>query len=497
MAFFFVVLLLAACSNITTAGPVPKLHQRQLFASFSNTSSTVAPATDVQADTAIVIEPIKPTVFTSIAPAVTFVNPGGKPLATLDPRTFLSTSFITPSPAPTTQKSTSALLTSTPEPKPVESYVTPSSSAVVSAAPSSTVAVADNSTTNQSSKKVPVFTYSPAEDETSKAPASPTVSLTSATPAPTSGGLSGFQHPGSASRSPQAANTTTSVITASTPSPVIQAPSSASFDSSPIIISTSSTSPVVALPSASQTVDIASRVVVTQYTTVYATPSASEAQESPSLASSTLDMASVSASSSSSEMSPSASLQIPPVIIVTSFTTVMPSPTPEVPAASAAPAPVCFRANATCSPIFGVRNPRTHINTSRGTLVYCTSHDNTDTREFHASRPIFTDATPTNRLRTTFLFHIVTTSCTGLFRPALSIHGTTPSPLIFGVGVGIDNTPTSPITSPLIFSISVNNTPTTPITSLYEYLFNPNPIANPFFIIDDIGRPADYYADTA
>ncbi|CAA9956841.1 PAT1 domain containing protein [Pyrenophora teres f. maculata] len=493
MAFSFILLLLAACFNIITAGPVPRLHQRQLFTSYANSSSTIPSSTDVQADTAIVIEPIKPTIFTSIAPAVTFVNPGGQPLATQDPRTVLFTSFIMPAPAPTMQKSTSALPTPSPKPRPVESHVTSSSSAVVSAAPSSTVAVADNSTTTQSSKKVPVFTYSPTEDESSTAPASPTVSLTSATPAPTSGGLSGFQHPGSASRSPQAANTTTSATTARTPSPVIQGPSSASFDSSSTMNSASSTSPVATLPSASQTIDVTSRVVVTQYTTVYAIPSASEAQEAPSLASPTSDMAGVPDSSSPAQISPSASLQIPPVVIVTSFTTLC---SPVIRTYESVSKRFRANVNTTHSPILSVCNCRTHINTSHDTPVYCTNHDNNHTRKFHANRPILIHATPATRLRTTFLIH-VTASSTTILRQTLNTHGTAPSLLIFGVGVGIINTPTSPITSPLILDFSVTNTPASPITSAHEYLLNPSPIASPFFIFDDIGRSANHHADTA
>lgn len=55
------------------------------------TSSLYQPAPipidqSVGADTALVVEPIQQTVFTHVIPAITFLNPEGKPLATEDAR---------------------------------------------------------------------------------------------------------------------------------------------------------------------------------------------------------------------------------------------------------------------------------------------------------------------------------------------------------------------------------------------------------------------------
>ncbi|USP75248.1 hypothetical protein yc1106_02522 [Curvularia clavata] len=354
MAFIFNILLLAAFSTRVVGGPVPRNHQRSQFTGYFNTTSTVSSVSGqktVQADTAIVVEPIQETVFTSIAPAITFVNPDGQPLVTQDPQTVFSTSFITPTPKPTSDKSSSPLSTSatTPDPRQAPTGNSPlPTTSVASSALSSTVKAVENSTASGTSRQVPKFTYSPAEKETSTA-ASPT-DVASEAPVPTSGGMPGFQHPGSAGPSLQPSNST----------------------SSSAIVASSAVSSVV--PSGSPVVSSSrSRIVVTSYTTVYvsaplpdaattarttpgsgsATPTQTQQPSSSSQLSSEVNKqptcsegqeAAPSVTSSPAQALPSASLQVPPVVIVTSFTTVMasvePSSVPQVPATSAVPEPV-------------------------------------------------------------------------------------------------------------------------------------------------------------
>ncbi|KAH6864792.1 hypothetical protein BKA58DRAFT_423307 [Alternaria rosae] len=216
MAIFSTILLLAACSTSINAGPVPKNHRRQLFPSYANTTSTIASTSGQQvaeAETAIIVEPIRQTIFSSIAPAITFVLPDGKPLVTQDPQTVFSTSYITPSPLPTPEETSSAVATSsvTPSPKPTP---TESSDVSVSSALSSSVAAVENKTASETSRKAPMFTYSPIE-ETSTSLATPNASATSAVLASTTAGLPGFTHPGAAPSGPPSANTTTSAIVTS------------------------------------------------------------------------------------------------------------------------------------------------------------------------------------------------------------------------------------------------------------------------------------------
>ncbi|EUC51334.1 hypothetical protein COCMIDRAFT_58884, partial [Bipolaris oryzae ATCC 44560] len=153
MVIFSKILLLAACSTCVVGGPVPRNHQRRQFTGYFNTSSIISSTSEkvvAQLDTALVVEPIQPTVFTSIAPGITFVNPDGEPLATQDPETVLSTSFITPTQKPTTEKSYSVIPTSTTTPglkqAPVESSPTPTLSSDALSALSSSVKAAENST---------------------------------------------------------------------------------------------------------------------------------------------------------------------------------------------------------------------------------------------------------------------------------------------------------------------------------------------------------------
>ncbi|RYN37094.1 hypothetical protein AA0119_g682 [Alternaria tenuissima] len=388
MAIFSTILLLAAYSTSIIAGPVPKHQRRQLFTSYANTTSAAFSTSTQQiaeAETAIIVEPIQQTILTSIAPAITFVLPDGKPLVTQDPQTVFSTSYITPSALPSTEESSSAVATTSVtqslEPTPTESVSVPISSAIETGILSSSVGAVDNKTASQTSQQIPLFTYSPIEEETSTSLATPPASATSAVLASTTGGLSGFTHPAAAPSSLPVANTTASSVITSTPSmieSVVQASSS-----TPLVNSTSlalplpisSGSPTAAVPSetASDAVDVTSRIVVTQYTTIYATSQPpqtpaqesampSEAQESVPVASSSLSSEVAGAptpspSNAPAEVSPSASLQVPPVVIVTSYTTVMPTPTPqpsqapETPVSSAMPEPVLSSSMAPSSSI--------------------------------------------------------------------------------------------------------------------------------------------------
>ncbi|CAG5184882.1 uncharacterized protein ALTATR162_LOCUS11129 [Alternaria atra] len=335
MAIFSIILLLAAYSTSIIAGPVPQAHRRQLFTSYTNTTSTIFSTSEqktAEAETAIIVEPIQQTVVTSIAPAITFVNPDGKPLVTQDPQTIFSTSFITPSPLPTTEESSSAVatpsVTPSPVPTPIESISVPISSVIGSSAFSSSVDAVDNKTASETSQQVPMFTYSPIEEETSTSLATPTAPATSAIPASTTGGLPGFTHPAAAPSNLPSANTTTGSTIASASSmieSVIQASSSSPMVNSTSLalpVPTSSGSPTAALPSetASDAIDVTSRIIVTQYTTIYATSQPpqtpaqesampTEAQESAPLASPTSEVASASMPSPSNapaEVSPHA-----------------------------------------------------------------------------------------------------------------------------------------------------------------------------------------------
>ncbi|KAH9869629.1 hypothetical protein IAQ61_006838 [Plenodomus lingam] len=326
----------------------------------------------VDAETALIVQPIQQSVFTSIAPAITFQNTAGEDIATEEPQTILSTLFITPTPTPAPQQSSSAIPsptpTSSPEAKPAESSTLIASSRGFSAVLSSSVAAVENTTASETSLQIPQFTYSPEEDS-STLPASPTANPTSGTLNPSSGGLPGFSHPGSAPLNPTAGNGNSSVLptgnstliqsTAQTPVPTVDS-SSIVAPSSTINSSTSiSLNPNAPSPSEPVVEDTTSMVYVTetQYTTVFPSPSPTERLSSsqsplapvvPTDAQNTLpaeQSSTVVSSSCSSVSTLSAALppHPPPVVIITQYTTVtQPKPTdaPEAPSAPPAPAPV-------------------------------------------------------------------------------------------------------------------------------------------------------------
>ncbi|KAH7551498.1 hypothetical protein J3E72DRAFT_401620 [Bipolaris maydis] len=359
MAVFSKLLLLAACSTCVVGGPVPRNHQRRQFTGYFNTSSIISSTSEkavAQLDTALVVEPIQPTVFTSIAPGITFVNPDGEPLATQDPETVLSTSFITPTQKPTTERSSSVIPTSTTTPglkqAPSESSPAPTLSSDALSALSSSVKVVENSTASVTSREYPKFTYSPIE-QTSSASLASVTPPTSKAPVPTSGGMPGFQHPGSTAPSQPPSNSSSS------PTTVASSVAASSVSSGPPVVSSSR--------SADDLADVTSRIMVTSYTTVYVSapspdaaitaseePVSGSAAPTPAMPSCSEGQEAVPPVASSAALAvPSESLQIPPVVIVTSFTTVMatlaPSEAPQVPATSAVPEPVVPSSSAVSS----------------------------------------------------------------------------------------------------------------------------------------------------
>jgi len=144
MVPFFTLSLLAAYFTVVIAGPLPHLRHlssvnpevvpivlltKKRSPYYTNTSSTSIPlffeapkstsvatpssvTQNVEADTAVVIEPVDRTMFTQTQPAITFVDPDGTPMATQPEETVFSTSFITKptsieTPAPKTSPASS------------------------------------------------------------------------------------------------------------------------------------------------------------------------------------------------------------------------------------------------------------------------------------------------------------------------------------------------------------------------------------------------------
>lgn len=324
---------------------------RSVTSSPSITESTVPVATGdiAEADTALVVEPIQRTVITHIIPGITFHNPEGVPVITDEPQTILSTIYITPTPAPKLDETSSASPIPSPTPSPevasTESNNIPIASTSIPADVTSSVAAVENGTASETSQQGPMFTYSPKEETTATPVASPTQdrisnSTTAESIAPSSGALPGFNHPGSASRSVR---------------PTGNAPISTIAPSSTLAVVESSGQPVLPAPSASDSLvdDTESTthiyVTKTEYTTVYpsATPSVlntttvepaapTEAQNTPpgqpagsdpyaTPIPSAQPLESAALSSNSAAALPTTSLQ-PPVVIITQYTTVTPAP---------------------------------------------------------------------------------------------------------------------------------------------------------------------------
>jgi len=210
------LLLLAACVSLITAGPVPRQERRPQFPTSSdqslNVSSTVKSVLTYQsitgqssflsveselvvhAETALVVQPIKQSVFTSIIPAVTFQNPDGENIATEDPQTILSATYLTPTPTSAPQQSSNTPPTASSEPTSKSRGVFLSNTDML-AAPSTSLAAVEHITASETSQRIPSFTYSPQEDSAAS-PAVSTAIPTGETLIQTSGGLPVFTHPG-------------------------------------------------------------------------------------------------------------------------------------------------------------------------------------------------------------------------------------------------------------------------------------------------------------
>jgi hypothetical protein len=310
----------------------------------------------VNADTAVVVEPIQRTVVTHVIPAITFLNPKGEPVATQDAETILSTSFITPSPAPPLPSSAIATLIATPA-SPIPSLAVSSShSKASSLSLSSSIGLPSSSQAGVASgpisrTSIPVFTYSPEETQANTPIASPSPIGTGNLSTGNSTSLPGFNHPGLPPRS--TALTSAFLSSAVPPSPsasqsAIQASSliAPSGSGRPATNATRPSSDTVRPTVAPNLTSSVSRVVIikTEYTTVYpsslavATSSAAALGSSTSTGGSELVAGSTSAqiqpslasspNSSPATFSPTP-LAPPPVVIITQYTTVVPSPTKE------------------------------------------------------------------------------------------------------------------------------------------------------------------------
>ena len=301
----------------------------------------------VHAETALVVQPIKQSVFTSIIPAVTFQNPDGENIATEDPQTILSATYLTPTPTSAPQQSSNTPPTASSEPTSKSRGVFLSNTDML-AAPSTSLAAVEHITASETSQRIPSFTYSPQEDSAAS-PAVSTAIPTGETLIQTSGGLPVFTHPGT---NLPAASYSSSILGAvpAINSPVIQSttptvvPSfafSLVIESTPAVGSQSSLCPDTPLASVSKIADGNSRVFITetQYTTAYPSPSlignAPPSQDEPLKPAAPSEARNTSSVEQSSAVLVLSSPVAPPlskaslqqtlaVVIVTDYTTVTP-----------------------------------------------------------------------------------------------------------------------------------------------------------------------------
>ncbi|KAF2477985.1 uncharacterized protein BDR25DRAFT_348283 [Lindgomyces ingoldianus] len=199
MAIFHTIWLLAACSTLVIAGPVPQHYRNLHYPRFENTSSRVSsvlqglpaeiPSTThllftaspsllisasssapVNAETPeIVITPIERSLSTVIIPAVTFKNPDGQPLQTREGQTVVLTYFI---PNPPTAAPPEAPSTTSSIPPETSTNEAPVTSRAKSSQQSDTASSASTSSRSDSAKHTesalsvtsyqgPQFTYQP------------------------------------------------------------------------------------------------------------------------------------------------------------------------------------------------------------------------------------------------------------------------------------------------------------------------------------------------
>ncbi|KAJ4992559.1 hypothetical protein SVAN01_01942 [Stagonosporopsis vannaccii] len=403
MARFTSLLLLAASSSVVIGGPLPIGHGRQLISSYTNTtsiasptfeasqslhtveeiSSTLLPASEstpkpvfgffespqpspsepyVNAETAIIIEPVQPTVFTQTAPGITFLLPDGQAIATQTPEVLLSTSYITsPTPVPTSEIQSSATSEDV-----IASTSIPTESQTLNSFPakglSSSQAEIESEKQSATSYAPPMFTYSP-EEPTTAAPSAFSTILTSYVTASSLSESTVLSIP--------AISSATASATADQPAQNVTGMPAFTHPGAPegtaALSSASTSSIVMPLPvSDNTTLTTSSRLVVTKtlYTTVFPTLAATETSSSasathssdlessapassalaPSSSVATTPVApghsSINASATapaSAELLPSTSLPVPPVVIVTQYTTVPPLPSSALVETSVAP----------------------------------------------------------------------------------------------------------------------------------------------------------------
>ncbi|PSN64557.1 hypothetical protein BS50DRAFT_77284 [Corynespora cassiicola Philippines] len=367
MMVSFAAWLLAACSSVT-AGPVPDQYRRPnqpRFFIFSNTSSIVLKASSlpsassstllppmvknspsalpVNADTAVIIEPVQPTVITHTKPGITFLLPDGRPFITDSPQTVLSTSFLTDiTPTPSSSKRPKPEASSMPVSLPyIQSSIGMGTFAPSSLIPTSQ-AESEKNMSGSMSYQTPMFTYSPDDRETRTS--SPLTSSKQASGASTQlpslpGGFISRVTPTSAST--QNASMPITIPTHS--SVLLSTKTMLSITVQTTLLSSLKTNPGTLLPETPSTIVM----TLTQYTTVFPTPLVSEAPTAQSSTSPSSMLSSAPQSSSAALSSvpsqgqestasppglPSTSLSVPPVVVITMYTTVAPTPptAPEV-----------------------------------------------------------------------------------------------------------------------------------------------------------------------
>ncbi|PVH99050.1 hypothetical protein DM02DRAFT_615328 [Periconia macrospinosa] len=187
VALFF--WLLAASSSLVIAGPLPLQFRSPFYPYFRNStaissapalltssksseqlpSTTSNPISEIaEANTAIVVEPIGRTIITHTQPAITFLDPKGRPLITQAVETLLSTSFFTQS-KPTPSRRASSQSSSIPASASPPAISSVRTSTVKASPPSSVAATSSKLVTRlPSNGTVAITTSSPNAPYSSK-----------------------------------------------------------------------------------------------------------------------------------------------------------------------------------------------------------------------------------------------------------------------------------------------------------------------------------------
>ncbi|KAF2445586.1 hypothetical protein P171DRAFT_520353 [Karstenula rhodostoma CBS 690.94] len=349
MVSFFSVWLLAAYSSLVIAGPLPHLRHQFSSLHYLNTSSTSTiasrndfantldlasiassiPATQsIEANTAVMVEPIDHTVFTRTEAAITFVNPKGDPLVTQAEETVLSTSYITkpsttetPTPKASPRVSSLAALETSTSTQDFGSLLDTS----VQATTTLSERLSDNTTTSTTAPQQPMFTYEPEDVTTVGDSSRPTITITISSFTTLTAGLDG---------------TVTETGQPSVPVNSSATPPTALLQSTIALSSNyNNQSTTLTGGESSSSAKRTFFVTSTEYTTLYpSTPTSSQAAPQPSLQSSSSVVASEPAiptltrsstpsstepvatetpSSSTPPALPTSSLLPPPIIVIT------------------------------------------------------------------------------------------------------------------------------------------------------------------------------------